>query len=498
MALKAEMQGRIRILAEGDPIIDAIIANNPVLKAVHGSANGRIAVMDAMSIGQDGHPTVPAGVRDEIGDGPWVFDKDVVAAALPTFFGKPVVVDGSGFNGHEGARLTIGSIVGAEIYTDERGEFVRVFPVLWDLEYPEIVDEIKASRDGLSTSFEISAAQNQIEIVGGKGGTVKPKSFTFSASCVLKRENAAYPAQNVSAVAKDATTDGHSSEAVKEKSFYEIGKMVSKAIGEDGYIAEMFPNNVIYQSMKDGKHYKATYAMDGDVVTLGKPVEVKPTYVMATNDLPHLRNAMARLSKSDLSASEKKTALAHLKRHAKTLKVSVNAQEMTGVSPDALSQSRDRKQNLLSKGGKQMLENIPEELRDEVSALIETAKAEVVASFEAKLKEKETQIEAQAKSAETTSKDVKELRAELNAAKKFETVKASYPAAKHAEMLEVLKKVELGVATSDDVMLLATEKVVEKTTLTMGSGSNNTGYAGSKYSAAEIDKRYGIRARKTA
>src|SRR3990172_11305686 len=49
MPIIATISGKMRILAEGDPIIKKIIAGNPVLKAVHGSANGKIAVMDALS-----------------------------------------------------------------------------------------------------------------------------------------------------------------------------------------------------------------------------------------------------------------------------------------------------------------------------------------------------------------------------------------------------------------------------------------------------------------
>jgi len=38
-------------------------------------------------------------------------------------------------------------------------------------------------------------------------------------------------------------------------------------------------------------------------------------------DLPHLRNAMARLDQTDLTADQKAKALAHLDAHAKQLKV---------------------------------------------------------------------------------------------------------------------------------------------------------------------------------
>jgi len=67
MSISATISGKMRILAEGDPIIEKIIAENPVLRAVHGSANGKIAVMDALSIGQEGHPRSPDGVKDLAG-----------------------------------------------------------------------------------------------------------------------------------------------------------------------------------------------------------------------------------------------------------------------------------------------------------------------------------------------------------------------------------------------------------------------------------------------
>ena len=463
MPISATISGKMRILAEGDPIIEKIIAGNPVLKAVHGSANGKIAVMDALSIGQEGHPSSPDGVRDIIGDGPWVFDREVVSAALPTFFGKPVVVDGEGFVGHGGKRMTVGSIVGAEIYSDDRGEFVRVFPVLWDLEYPEIVDEIKANKDGLSTSFEISSPMESIEVVGGPGGTVKPKMFSFSGSCILKRENAAYPGQNISAVA-------HSSEAVKEDSFYDIMNMMYETLGQDAYPVELYPSSVIYKNMKDNKYYKAGYSIADGKVELGKAQEVRPTYVKAEAISKKLHEFLSANGGRDGSGA---------------------------LSPDMGAGTQDRKHKINSKGGMKTMpfENIPDDLQDTVAKIVEEAKAAVTASFEATLKEKDSKIETVSKSHDELDKKVSEMSAEINASKKFDLIKASYPDDKHVEIKEVLKKVELKTATSDDVLKLSTEVRAEKKTLTLGSGDDDQK---SKWASGEHDAQYGIRPRKTA
>ena len=462
MPIATIISGKMRILAAEDPILAAVIANNPVLRAVSGSANGKIAVMDAMSIGKEGHPNSGEEVQAIIGNGPWVFDGEVISAALPTFFGKPVVVDGEGFEGHGGKRLTVGSIIGAEIYSDDRGEFVRVFPVLWDVEYPEIIDEIKAQKDGLSTSFEISASMDSIEVVGGPGGTIKPKMFSFSGSCILKRENAAYPGQNVSAVA-------HSTEAVKEHSFYDIMNMMYEALGQDAYPVELYPSNIIYKNTKDNKYYKAGYTITDNKLELGKPTEVRPTYVKA--------ESISKKLKEFLSANGGGTGSGTL-------------------SPDMGAGAQDRKPKSNSKGGinKMPFDNIPAELQDEVTKIVEEAKAAVVASFEDKLKEKDGKIETVSKSHDELSTKVSEMSAELNAGKKFETIKASYPEAKHDEIREVLKKVELKTATSEDVMKLSTEVMAEKRTLSLGGGN------GSEIPAwvSNYDARNPVKMKKTA
>ena len=140
-------------------------------------------------------------------------------------------------------------------------------------------------------------------------------------------------------------------------------------------------------------------------------------------------------------------------------------------------------------------ENIPDDLQDTVAKIVEEAKAAVTASFEATLKEKDSKIETVSKSHDELDKKVSEMSAEINASKKFDLIKASYPDDKHGEIKEVLKKVELKTATSDDVLKLSTEVRAEKKTLTLGSGDDDQK---SKWASGEHDAQYGIRPRKTA
>lgn len=468
--MRASINAQMRILASDDPILERVVAGNPVLKAIRDTANGKIAVMDALSIGQEGYPSTPDDQKDIFGDGPWVFDREVAQRALPTFFGKPVIV-AEGMTGHDGDRHTIGSIIGAEIYKDDRGEFVRVFPVLWNTEYPEIIEDIKANKDGLSTSFEIEMPQNSIEL---HGSVVKPKEFAFSGSCIVKRDVAAYPAQNINAVA-------HSSEATKEKSFSEISRMLWETIAIDdmkAYPVETFPSSVIYY--KDNKYFKASYEIEDDKVTLGKPIEVKPTFIYANKKLPK--------------------SLSKLRRHAKILGLGDYVSD--AYSPDMGIRFNDRKLNIIKKGGvREMLkiEEIPEEYQDGVSELIdaevakvrtegEKAMADVKAEFEKKMAEdKKTGddkvIELSNKLGDLTAR----IEATAKADEQFEKIKANYPENKHKEIRDILIKAELKTATTDDILKLSTE-VKSQRTLNMGGGNGPDKEA--------IANKYGFQIRK--
>jgi len=97
--MNINVSGSMRILAESE--LDDIVKKNPVLAHVRNTANGKIAVMDTLTIGQDGYPTIGEELRAEIGDGAWVFDRDVALAALPSCYGKPVIAI-DGFAGHGG------------------------------------------------------------------------------------------------------------------------------------------------------------------------------------------------------------------------------------------------------------------------------------------------------------------------------------------------------------------------------------------------------------
>jgi len=445
--MKTRFEGKMRIIAETDPILERTLTENPVLRAIHQTANGKIAVMDAVSIGQEGYPTIPAEVLAQVGNGPWVYDRDIVQKALPTIFGKPVVIEAS-MQGHGDkiTRLTIGSIVGAEIYTDDRGEFVRVFPVLWDSEYPEIIEEIKANKEGLSTSFEMDVATDKILV---QAGQVKPQAFTFSGSCILKRANAAYPGQNITAIA-------HSTEATKEPSFHEISKMIYSALadsvdGQDKWIVEIFPSSVIYSTVKDGKYWKSNYTIENDNVTLNKPIEVKPTYIKATKSSP---------DKGDMGT--------HL--------------------PDVGTTRKDRQRNKnTSKGGKTyMFANIPTEYHEEVQKILDEANAVIKAEYDAKLQDEVTKYG-------DLKEKVNDLQAEVSASKKLELIKASYPVDKVGEILDVLKKVELKTATSDEVLKLSTLVVVAEAKKDLIIGNGNPG----KYTEKQLDTMFGIKAKKS-
>jgi len=398
---------------------------------------------------------------------------------------------------------------------------------LWDQEFPDILAAIEENKDTLSTSFEIVT-----ESLEQKDGKIYPKSFVFAGTCILDKDKAAYPMQKISAVGNKQ--EGHSSEITNENSFWKIQELISKELGEDQYLVESYPSNIVYFSYKDNKYYKASYEIASDKVSIGKPTEVRSTWVKAAKwsdkyindlpdsafavavnkgtkktlrilphhnssvksatdndsvDIPHLRKALASLSQSGMNVSQMKRAKTHLFAHAKALDIKSSHDDE--ITPDSrqLWDVKDRKNKLTEKGGVSnmiKIEELPEEFQDEVRELIkhevsqsvEAAKAEHTAEVE-KIK-----AEAAAKVAETEKtgtekmvdleKKVSELNGRIEAQSKaetaFEKIRTNYPEAKHKEIKDILVKAELKTATTDELLKLSTEASAQRT-LNMGGGS---------------------------
>ena len=134
-----------------------------------------------------------------------------------------------------------------------------------------------------------------------------------------------------------------------------------------------------------------------------------------------------------------------------------------------------------------MFDNIPAEYHGEIQKALDEAVAKIKAEYDTKLQEENK------KYGDLEGK-VNDLQAEVSASKKFELIKASYPTDKAEEILEVLKKVELRTATSDEVLKLSTFVVAAETKRDLVIGSGNSG----KYDVKQLDSMFGIKARKSA
>lgn len=180
---------RLAIGDEAAQLLDELRASNALFQSLDGTPNTHFFIMDLTTAG------VPSQHR---GPTKYQLSTKGVAAALPTLISKPIHIT-SELDGHfdQGQPpKPIGTFLGAVPMEQADGSVViRTVGTLWDLDFPDEVREIQASRQVLGGSYEITFQPANVQALSE--GVVEIGEWAFSGAAILRRTSAAYPSSKL-------------------------------------------------------------------------------------------------------------------------------------------------------------------------------------------------------------------------------------------------------------------------------------------------------------
>jgi hypothetical protein len=183
--------------ADASQLLATLKDSNPLFAALKDSPNTHLVVFDLTSVGK---PSQHAGpVRYQLA-------KEGLAKALPTLISKPIHVTDE-FDGHVMAGKDpkpIGAFLGGVGLDNPDGSVtLRAIGTLWDLDFPETIEEIRKNAASLGASYEISylaASANRLS-----ESLMEIGQYEFAGGAILHRSAAAHPETQVLLASKDPT-----------------------------------------------------------------------------------------------------------------------------------------------------------------------------------------------------------------------------------------------------------------------------------------------------
>lgn len=173
---------------EGDSaeaVLAEIISGNPAYAGLAGGPNGHAFVCDL---------TILDTRSQHAGATKFQLRADGAEKAMATLAGKPVHVTSS-LTGHFEAGQPfrpVGVMLGGKVCKNDAGaQVVRAAGVLWDRDFPAVVNQIKAAKSLLGASWEIEYPREAATRIDGQ--TVELANWTYSGAAILLKNAAAYP-----------------------------------------------------------------------------------------------------------------------------------------------------------------------------------------------------------------------------------------------------------------------------------------------------------------
>lgn len=174
---------------EAKELLGELIEGNPLFAALDGSPNAHFIVFDLTTVGKKSQH---AGLTK------YKLAASGLAAALPTLISKPIHVTASLDDHFEPGQppKPIGTFLGAVGIDNPDGtKTVRAIGTLWERDFPDEVETIKAQKDKLGASYEITYTATAARRIDAT--TVEIADYEFSGAAILKKTAAAHPETKV-------------------------------------------------------------------------------------------------------------------------------------------------------------------------------------------------------------------------------------------------------------------------------------------------------------
>lgn len=418
-------------------------------------------------------PMVSDQLKEE-GITTFILPADIVEANLNQLRVMPIHVsrdfsghfnngDGDGSGNLTGEYLSIGAVLGAKMVNREGSDepWCRILGSLWEKDYPEEVAEISKRREDMGMSVEVFFSLQGLEAT--EGNAIKMNEFGFKGVAILSKENAAF---------KDSQL------------------LVASKVDSSANTGESKMN---LQITSDGTPEGTKVLVDGAEVG-----NLQSLYFDFSPEYPDGNKLSCRYSVGeDVPNTDWRKVTSFSLQAAEFVEAGSPEQKKTVV---LLSQPKAKQEG----GGNNMIKLEKETYgKDEVELLIAQAAGEKAGENEHQiaLAGKDTEIATEKTRAEKAEGELKTAQDALaakataekegNAQVAAETFWAEhateYPEENKEEITGIRKKMELGQASNEEVLKLASLKKTQSTLAAAG------GDAESAKRKAELDKKFGIK-----